>query len=245
MGLLFNTNQSEDCLTINVFTPPNTNAGSKKPVMLWIYGGAFTIGDGGMAAFDPVQFVNNQDLIVVTFNYRVNLFGFPGAPGLEHLNPGLLDQRLATEWVRDNIAVFGGDPGRITAFGESAGGSSVDFYAYVYPNDPIVAGLIAQSGAATGNGVGSGVGLIRRVNDHRAWYSLSKKLGCGGEEAGAATLACAKRKTLNEVSSAGVGGFGPWVDNKTVFADVMDRARDGQFMKVVSLRKCLLSMASS
>lgn len=68
---------------------------------------------------------------VANSNYRVNFFGFPGAPFLEDINLGLLDQRLAIEWVRDNIAAFGGNPSRITIYGESAGGSSVDYYAYL------------------------------------------------------------------------------------------------------------------
>ena len=108
--------------------------------------------------------------ILTIQSYRVSTFGFPSAPGLQDLNPGLLDQRLAVEWVRDNIAQFGGrislplrnksrprvfklcslgDPKRITIFGESAGAASVDYYAYAWTKDPIVNGFIAQSGAVS------------------------------------------------------------------------------------------------
>src|SRR5436190_14586297 len=74
-------------------------------------------------------------------SYRLNVFGFPGNPSIPNLNLGLLDQRMAIEWVRDNIAAFGGDPSRITIFGQSAGSASVDYYSYAYTSDPIVAGF--------------------------------------------------------------------------------------------------------
>ena len=84
-------------------------------------------------------------------SYRLNIFGFPGSPNATQ-NLGLLDQRLAVEWVRDNIAGFGGDPTRITLFGQSAGGASVDYYSYAWTSDPIVAGFIPESGTAFGLG---------------------------------------------------------------------------------------------
>ena len=80
-------------------------------------------------------------------SYRVNVFGFPGLPGIDQ-NLGLLDQRMAIEWVRNNIRAFGGDPTRITLFGESVGGTSIDYYSFAYKDDPIVSGLIAESGTS-------------------------------------------------------------------------------------------------
>lgn len=138
---------SEDCLTINVW-----NKASKDnilvPVMLWVYGGAFVVGDASSTRYYGATLANTQDVAVVNVNYRVDLFGFPGAPGLEQQDPGFLDQRMAVEWVRDNIAGFGGDPARTTLFGESAGGCSVDIYTFAWANDPIVNGLISESGNA-------------------------------------------------------------------------------------------------
>lgn len=86
-----------------------------------------------------------QDLVVVTFNYRMNIFGFPGLSGKAQ-NLGLRDQRMAVEWVRDNIAAFGRDPDKITLIGQSAGPMAVDFWSYAYTKDPIVKGLWGMSG---------------------------------------------------------------------------------------------------
>src|SRR5690606_21994850 len=124
-----------------VWTKPQTGE-KKKAVIVWIYGGAFTVGDAAAPVSYGASLANNEDVVVVAPNYRVNVFGFPGAPGLSQKNPGLLDQRLAVEWTRRNIAAFGGDPNRITIYGESAGGSSVDYYAYAWTKDPIVKGMI-------------------------------------------------------------------------------------------------------
>lgn len=87
---------------------------------------------------------DSDDLIVVTFNYRINIFGQPNAPQLvsstDSQNFGLLDQKAAIEWVKDNIAAFGGDASRITIWGQSAGGTSADIYAQAYPTDTTVKG---------------------------------------------------------------------------------------------------------
>ncbi|WP_226486589.1 carboxylesterase/lipase family protein [Streptomyces parvulus] len=113
----------DDWLTANVWTPEPGPA-TRRPVMVWIYGGAYRIGHSGSPGYDARRIAADGDLVVVTFNYRVGMEGFAhieGAPA----NRGLLDQVAALEWVRDNIAAFGGDPGRVTVFGESAGAGSV------------------------------------------------------------------------------------------------------------------------
>ena len=107
-------------------------------------------------------------------SYRVDFFGFGVGPGLSDLNFGFLDQRLAVEWVRDNIAAFGGNPERITLVGESAGAASIDAYSYAWTADPIVKGFISQSGTV-------GLGLLSPPSDALAkWYGISEKVGCGG-----------------------------------------------------------------
>lgn len=130
---LFQTlsNAGEDCLTINVQRPAGTTASSKLPVLFWIFGGGFELGstqiyDGTGLVQEAVS--NGQPIIFVAVNYRVGGFGF--MPGKEILadgssNLGLLDQRLGLQWVADNIAAFGGDPDKVTIWGESAGSISV------------------------------------------------------------------------------------------------------------------------
>ncbi|MDX3530413.1 carboxylesterase family protein [Streptomyces sp. ID05-39B] len=113
----------DDWLTVNVWTPDPAPA-EARPVMVWIYGGAYKLGHAGSPGYDARHIARAGDLVVVSFNYRVGIEGFArmeGAPA----NRGLLDQVAALEWVRDNIAEFGGDPGRVTVFGESAGAGSV------------------------------------------------------------------------------------------------------------------------
>ncbi|MGW2890409.1 carboxylesterase/lipase family protein [Streptomyces griseoruber] len=113
----------DDWLTVNVWTP-EADARGGRPVMVWIYGGAYKLGHAGSPGYDARHLARAGDLVVVTLNYRVGIEGFArieGAPA----NRGLLDQVAALEWVRDNIAAFGGDPGRVTVFGESAGAGSV------------------------------------------------------------------------------------------------------------------------
>jgi para-nitrobenzyl esterase len=117
----------EDCLFLNVWTPAVDDA--RRPTMVWIHGGAFAGGSGSTALYDGAAFVRD-DVVLVTINYRLHALGFlyldelfDGAEGTGNL--GIADQVAALEWVRDNIAAFGGDPNNVTIFGESAGGMSV------------------------------------------------------------------------------------------------------------------------
>lgn len=100
-------NFSEDCLSINVWTKPQSGE-KAKAVLLWIYGGAFSVGSTNAPYYNGARLADEEDVIVASVNYRVNIFGFPNAPGLPNQNLALLDQRLAVEWLRDNIAAFGG-----------------------------------------------------------------------------------------------------------------------------------------
>ncbi|KAF2430383.1 alpha/beta-hydrolase [Tothia fuscella] len=133
-----NNTQSADCPFLNIWTKPQVGE-KKKSVMVWIYGGGFNTGDSADPMYNGAVLASNQDVVVVvphSMNYRTNIFGFPGRPHTDQ-NLGLLDQRLAVEWVRDNIKAFGGDKSRIVLFGQSAGATSVDFYSYAWRKDPI------------------------------------------------------------------------------------------------------------
>ena len=115
--------QSEDCLFLNVWTPGLDDAA--RPVMVWIHGGGLTIGSGSETYYSGANLAARGDVVVVTINYRLGVLGFVHVPALGATNFGLLDPVAALEWVRDNIANFGGDPSNVTIFGESAGGLSV------------------------------------------------------------------------------------------------------------------------
>jgi para-nitrobenzyl esterase len=122
--------QSEDCLGLNVWTPA-ASAAAKLPVMVWIHGGGFQIGASSQTVYDGEPMAA-QGVVVVSINYRMGVFGFLAHPALSRESPqgvsgnyGLLDMVAALEWVKRNIGAFGGDPGNVTIFGESAGGTAV------------------------------------------------------------------------------------------------------------------------
>ena len=137
----------EDCLNLHVWTP---DMEGKRPVLVFIHGGAFVIGSGAQYPGDDLA--RRGDIVVVTLNYRLGFFGFNAFAevfaGDERFaaNAGLLDQRLALEWVRDNIAAFGGDPERVTIAGESAGAASVAFHLVSPASHDLFAQAVVQSG---------------------------------------------------------------------------------------------------
>lgn len=144
----------EDCLVANVWTPAAT-ADEALPVAVYIHGGAFETGYGWLNAYDGEGF-GRRGVVLVTLNYRLNVFGFLALPELAAEDPdgatgnyGLLDQLAGLAWVRDNIASFGGDPGRVTVFGQSAGGMSVADLL----NSPLSAGLIHGAIMQSGGGL--------------------------------------------------------------------------------------------
>jgi len=146
---------SEDCLTLNIFAPASATDISSLPVMIWIHGGGFV--SGSSRDFDASALVTRGNVVVVTVNYRLGYFGFLAHPALSADSPhhisgnyGLLDQQAAFAWVRRNIAAFGGNPKRLTIFGESAGGQSV-IDQLISPTSGPLSAAIAESGAYATN----------------------------------------------------------------------------------------------
>ena len=141
--------QDEDCLFLNVWAPRETSA--PRPVLFWIHGGGYTGGSGSTALYDGTRLAADG-AVVVTINYRLNVFGFLAHPALSAESPhgasgnyGLLDMVAALEWVRDNVALFGGDPDRVTIFGESAGGGAVMSVMLIPAAEGLFHRAIAQS----------------------------------------------------------------------------------------------------
>lgn len=146
--------QDEDCLYLNVWTPACDDAA--RPVMVWIHGGAFVTGSGSGAFYRGQHLASRGDVVVVTLNYRLGALGFVAHPDLADDetgasgNWGLLDQVAALEWVQANIAAFGGDPGNVTLFGESAGSMSVSCLVGSPRTQHLYNRAVAQSGGPNG-----------------------------------------------------------------------------------------------
>ena len=145
---------SEDCLYLNIWLNADDKT-EKKPVMVWIHGGAYVVGSGSQASYSGANLVQKQsDIIMLTINYRLNMYGFmdfSSVPGGENFGTapcnGLLDQAMALRWVHENIAAFGGDPDNVTIFGQSAGGGSVSILPVMKEANRYFQKVIAQSGS--------------------------------------------------------------------------------------------------
>ncbi|KAE8355925.1 hypothetical protein BDV28DRAFT_145724 [Aspergillus coremiiformis] len=225
---------NEDCLTLNVWIRKR-HGRTLKPVLVHFHGGRWTSGTTNTPFYHGGHLAFSEDILVVTATYRMNVFGFPGIPG-KPSNLGLLDQRKAVEWIRDNIQAFGGDPDRIVLSGQSCGSAVVDYWAYSYRHDPIVAGLISHSGTADSFPANS------PELSAQHWQKLTSLLGCTSGD----VLRCMKQKNMTAVLAAsskikppatGNAGrnqpaFQPTVDNVTVFSDYKSLAGVGKFARL-------------
>ncbi|MDT8399315.1 MAG: carboxylesterase family protein [Pseudomonadales bacterium] len=146
------TPQSEDCLTVNVFTPGLDD--KARPVMVWMHGGGFSAGSGNYLLYDGSNLAQKEDVVVVSVNHRLNIFGFlhladlGGDKWAQATNVGIQDLVAALAWVRDNIENFGGDPDRVTIFGQSGGGAKTTTMMAMPSAQGLFHRAIAQSGSA-------------------------------------------------------------------------------------------------
>jgi para-nitrobenzyl esterase len=180
----------EDCLLLDVWTPRAAPA-EPLPVMVWIHGGGFTAGSGFLASTQ----LPARGAIVVAINYRLGPLGFLAhrALGADSGNAAILDQRFALQWVRDNIAAFGGDPQRVTIFGESAGGSAVCAQLWSPGSAGLFHGAIMQSGALCGR-------QSRTLAEGEAQGErLAMAVGCAGESD---VLACLRAQPVESLLAA-------------------------------------------
>ena len=207
---------SEDCLYLNVWTPTR-HAGEKLPVFVWLHGGAYVVGTGGEA---PARLAE-KGLVVVTFNYRLGVFGFLSHPWLSaesgHQasgNYGLMDQLEALRWVKANIAAFGGDPQRIAIAGHSAGSTSVN----ILMASPLAKGLfqraIAMSGSAMpASGLGDGSPLPLHIEEAKGVQFA--------DSIGARDLTALRTLSTDEVLRAGGRRYEDWAWNACIDGHVL------------------------
>ena len=197
---------SEDCLYLNVWTGAKT-AGDKRPVMVWIYGGGYNTGSGSQAMYDG-EALAKKGAVVVTLNYRLGVFGFFSYPELTKesdrrgaANFGIMDSIAALQWVQKNIAAFGGDPKRVTIFGESAGAGAVANLMTV----PQAKGLFER---AIGDSSAWSTANVKRLDTLAEAEQAGTKYADG---LGAKSLAQLRAKPALEVLKGG-RGVGPVVD---------------------------------
>ncbi|MEU2516846.1 carboxylesterase/lipase family protein [Streptomyces syringium] len=199
---------NEDCLYLNVHTPPG--GGSGRPVLVWFHGGVFV--SGSATNYDPSRLVRTGDMVVVTANYRLGAFGFLAHPGLGAEAPdtgsvtgsgnyGLMDQQAVLRWVRDNVAAFGGDPGRVTVGGQSSGGISVCGHL----TSPLSRGLFAR---AITQSAPCGVASRPAAEAERTGTGFATGAGCLGTAP--AVVACLRSRSAADLLKVPVPGAAPW-----------------------------------
>jgi para-nitrobenzyl esterase len=223
---------NEDCLFLNVWAP--LLPGARKPVMVFIHGGSFNAGNGGQVPGGPdysgADIARQADVVVVTINYRLSILGYLTAPALDAENPqhvsgnyGLQDQQAALAWVKRNIARFGGDPGDVTLFGESAGGISV-LYQLVSPG---AAGLFQRAIIESSD---DGASLPLAVAEGLEAPVIAA-LGCGGA---ADVAACLRALPVSAIINSGLA-VGPPIDGATVPQEPTAALAAGQFNHVPAI----------
>ncbi|KAM4694527.1 cholinesterase isoform 1-T3 [Discoglossus pictus] len=215
-----NTELSEDCLFLNIWIPaPKPRNAS---VMVWIYGGGFATGTSSLAIYDGKYLARTERVIVVSMNYRVGALGFLAFPGNSEApgNVGLFDQRLALQWIHENIAEFGGNPKSITIFGESAGGASVSLHMLSPKSHPFFTRAIMQSGTAN-----APWGAVNKEEAHNRAMLLANLLSCSNRNE-TEIIACLRNKTPQEIIEKAVSVL----SNKLLLEINFPPVVDGDFL---------------
>jgi para-nitrobenzyl esterase len=213
----------EDCLYLNVWAPKKS--ATKKAVIVYIYGGGFRSGGAGCAIYDGTAMAK-KDIVFVTINYRVGVFGFLAHPELSkesanHTsgNYALLDMVAALKWVKENIASFGGDPNRVTIAGQSAGAFAVNFLAASPLTKGLIHGAIAESG---GSILPSSIRPAMHLSQaEETGVGFAKLLGCN-------SIADLRKKSANEILNANPGAIGPFEDGYVVPSSMLQTYLNGQ-----------------
>jgi len=218
--------QGEDCLVINVFTPSLAD-GRNRPVMVWLHGGGFASGAGSAHAFDGTYLARSSDVVVVSVNHRLNIFGYlylgdaGGDKYADSGNAGLLDVVAVLEWVRDNIAHFGGNPGNVTVFGQSGGGLKISTLLAMPPAKGLFHKAIIESGSLLKG--------IHREDAAKTTERLMAKLGLQPNQVDELQMLPVDR-LLSAIDNRGAApgtppfNFAPVVDGRSLPRDPFDPA---------------------
>ncbi|MGV9379681.1 carboxylesterase/lipase family protein [Nonomuraea sp. NPDC003707] len=229
---------NEDCLYVNVTTPRGVKRGEPLPVLVWLHGGGFRNGSGAM--YGASRLATRGDLMVVTVNYRLGIFGYLAHPALEGANAenlsgnfGIEDQQAALRWVRRNAAAFGGDPRNVTVAGESAGGAS----ACAHLISPKSAGLfhraIIQSAPCLMTRWPAGWSWLPRplAQAYQHGEATAERLGCTDARAGA-VAACLRARTSAELLAQSQNEFAPVIGGPLLPLEPAEALAEGRFNRV-------------
>ncbi|KAK5993902.1 Lipase 5 [Cladobotryum mycophilum] len=221
--------ESEDCLFANVFAPSWKGPSDGRPIVLFIQGGGFQLGNGEI---DMSGFAAYEDIIAISFNYRTNIFGFPNSPDipLKERNLGLYDQRLAIQWVQTNAAAFGGNSSKVTLWGESAGSMSIDAHLQAYAKSkpaPFRAGILSSGQFSFGP-----LSFGPNSSDHSTWEVVAAQVGCPKNDT---QLDCMRKvpvKKLLEAQDHAQASFEPLTDGYTLLPGRAKSWRAGKVARV-------------
>ncbi|EFG75080.1 Carboxylesterase [Mycobacterium parascrofulaceum ATCC BAA-614] len=227
--------QGEDCLRLNVWASSTTQPGDRKPVMVWLHGGAYVLGSGSQALYDGRRLAGDGEVIVVTVNYRVGALGFMDLSSFTtsrrrfDSNVGLRDVLAALSWVRDNIAAFGGDPRNVTLFGESAGAGIVTTLLASPSAEGLFARAIAQSSPATS--------VYDRSRAERVAETVLDRLDVDADrlpDVPTAVLLAASQEVFDEVPvrNPGLLAFVPIIDGELLDDYPVKRVQEGRSLPV-------------
>lgn len=225
--------RGEDCLRLNIWTPSVASTGRKRPVMVYMHGGGYTAGNGhGLLCYDGENLARNHDVVVVTHNHRLNLFGYLNlaeAGGERYAssgNVGMLDIVAALEWVRDNIANFGGDPTNVLVYGQSGGGGKVSHLMVMPAARGLFHRAVVQSGSTlrTGSAESAAASAAAVLEELGISKAQLDKLHSVPTSALQAVQSAVQRRLAGPGAPGrgGLGGWGPILDGKIIPAHPFD-----------------------
>ena len=220
---------SEDCLFLNIWRPAAAPDSAKLPVMVWIHGGGFNLGASSWPQTEGSSLARHG-VVLISLNYRMGKFGFFAHPALTRESPdgelgnyGVMDMIAALKWVKANIAAFGGDPGNVTIFGESAGGMAVDFLM----ESPDARGLFHKAIVESGGGRNA---MASMTDAEAAGAKAAQAWNVAGDDA--AALRATPAKTVLGDAGISAGGSSPMVDGKVVPELPLTAFREGRIAHV-------------